>query len=105
MRAADVNFPPLFPSDNEEKVVQQPDDPSLSTPTKNWIGRLQENVVKNKKSTADIIYVESHEVGAHGNFTCQVTFGGKKFTGSGHPKKQAKQEAARKGMSNNEMFT
>ena len=42
MRAADVNFPPLFPSDNEEKVVQQTDDPSLSTPIKNWIGRLQE---------------------------------------------------------------
>ena len=51
--------------------------------------------LENKKPNP--IYAESHEAGANGNFTCQVTFGGKTVTGSGHPKKRAKQEAARKG--------
>ena len=60
--------------------------------------------LENKKPITDIIYVESHEPGANGNFTCQVTFGGKTVTGLGHPKKRAKQEAASKGMSINKMF-
>jgi len=88
-----INFPPLFPSENKETVVQQPDVPPSSTPIKNWIGRLQEHAQENKKPNP--IYAESHEAGANGNFTCKVTFGGKTITGSGHPKKRAKQEAAR----------
>lgn len=54
--------------------------------------------LENKKTNP--IYVESHEAGANGNFTCRVTFGGQTIIGSGHPKKRAKQEAARNGVSN-----
>ena len=60
--------------------------------------RILTSELENKKTNP--IYVESHEAGANGNFTCRVTFGGQTIIGSGHPKKRAKQQAARNGVSN-----